>query len=199
MASASCDDPSRESARGPSRVHRGGSSGGARGEEVARRGGAPRWSVQQARSRDDFDSSVIQRPSFRSEAPTSILSPRVAWPRRHAKRVDFRRGEVGDPKWIWELNRCRDLPLLAPRPCLPGTDPTRTPPASGWNNGLSGILRAAVSRGVADSSPASVRSRSPSRMDRASRFSTSVSGACREDPRVALATRAVDRGRSVQR
>ena len=35
------------------------------------------------------------------------------WPDRHAKRVDYRHLAVGDPKWIWELNRCQDLSVLA--------------------------------------------------------------------------------------
>jgi uncharacterized heparinase superfamily protein len=35
------------------------------------------------------------------------------WPNRHAKRIDYRRDDTGDPKWIWELNRCQSLPLLA--------------------------------------------------------------------------------------
>jgi uncharacterized heparinase superfamily protein len=35
------------------------------------------------------------------------------WPSRYAKRIDYRRDDVGDPKWIWELNRCQSLPLLA--------------------------------------------------------------------------------------
>ena len=35
------------------------------------------------------------------------------WPRRHSKLIDYRRRAVGDPKWIWELNRCQDLPVLA--------------------------------------------------------------------------------------
>jgi Heparinase II/III N-terminus len=34
------------------------------------------------------------------------------WPNLHAKRIDYRRDDVGDPKWIWELNRCQSLPLL---------------------------------------------------------------------------------------
>lgn len=36
-----------------------------------------------------------------------------AWPARHGKSVDYRHATVGDPKWIWELNRCQDLSLLA--------------------------------------------------------------------------------------
>lgn len=35
------------------------------------------------------------------------------WPRRHSKLIDYRRRTAGDPKWIWELNRCQDLPVLA--------------------------------------------------------------------------------------
>jgi uncharacterized heparinase superfamily protein len=35
------------------------------------------------------------------------------WPTSHAKRIDYRRGAPGDPKWIWELNRCQDLTVLA--------------------------------------------------------------------------------------
>jgi len=35
------------------------------------------------------------------------------WPDRHAKRMDYRHLPAGDPKWIWELNRCQDLPALA--------------------------------------------------------------------------------------
>ncbi len=35
------------------------------------------------------------------------------WPRRHSKLIDYRRRAVGDPKWIWELNRCQDLSVLA--------------------------------------------------------------------------------------
>ena len=34
------------------------------------------------------------------------------WPHVHGKRLDYRRASA-DPKWIWELNRCQELPLLA--------------------------------------------------------------------------------------
>ena len=34
------------------------------------------------------------------------------WPARHGKRIDYRHIRGGDPKWIWELNRCQQLPLL---------------------------------------------------------------------------------------
>ena len=35
------------------------------------------------------------------------------WPNRRAKRIDYRRTDVGDPKWIWELHRCQDASRLA--------------------------------------------------------------------------------------
>ncbi|MBA3331293.1 MAG: hypothetical protein H0T39_10595, partial [Actinobacteria bacterium] len=35
------------------------------------------------------------------------------WPDRHAKAIDYRHADVGDPKWVWELNRLQHLPLLA--------------------------------------------------------------------------------------
>ena len=34
------------------------------------------------------------------------------WPNRHAKRIDYRSHAPGDPKWIWELNRLQELPVL---------------------------------------------------------------------------------------
>ncbi len=36
-----------------------------------------------------------------------------SWPDRHAKLIDYRRSAPGNPKWIWELNRLQQLPLLA--------------------------------------------------------------------------------------
>ena len=36
-----------------------------------------------------------------------------SWPARHGKRIDYRAADYGDPKWIWELNRLQELPLLA--------------------------------------------------------------------------------------
>lgn len=35
-----------------------------------------------------------------------------AWPESHGKLLDYRHRAVGDPKWIWELNRCQELPVL---------------------------------------------------------------------------------------
>lgn len=34
------------------------------------------------------------------------------WPDAHGKLLDYRRTDGADPKWIWELNRCQELPLL---------------------------------------------------------------------------------------
>ena len=34
------------------------------------------------------------------------------WPEAHGKLLDYRSAGGLDPKWIWELNRCQDLPLL---------------------------------------------------------------------------------------
>jgi hypothetical protein len=34
------------------------------------------------------------------------------WPDRHGKLLDYRNANAGDPKWIWELNRCQAFPLL---------------------------------------------------------------------------------------
>jgi len=33
------------------------------------------------------------------------------WPDLHGKRIDYR-NSPSDPKWIWELNRCQELPVL---------------------------------------------------------------------------------------
>jgi hypothetical protein len=44
------------------------------------------------------------------------------WPPRHGKRIDYRHQATGDPKWIWELNRCQDLPVLAAAWLLTGRD-----------------------------------------------------------------------------
>jgi uncharacterized heparinase superfamily protein len=79
------------------------------------------------------------------------------WPSRHAKRIDYRRDNVGDPKWIWELNRCQSLPLLAAawlvsgdrRYALAAGDRLESwvdahPPGRGiaWSNGFEAGIRA---------------------------------------------------------
>jgi hypothetical protein len=79
------------------------------------------------------------------------------WPDRHGKLLDYRHAPAGDPKWVWELNRCQDLPLLALAWRLSGDNRfaagaadrllawlEHTPPARGiaWSNGLEAALRA---------------------------------------------------------
>jgi hypothetical protein len=44
------------------------------------------------------------------------------WPDRHGKLIDYRAAAYGDPKWIWELNRCQELPLLCLAARLTGDD-----------------------------------------------------------------------------
>lgn len=50
----------------------------------------------------------LERPLCYSRDP---FSGRV-WPDRFAQRIDYRRSNVGDPKWIWELNHCQHIPIL---------------------------------------------------------------------------------------
>jgi hypothetical protein len=79
------------------------------------------------------------------------------WPDGHGKLIDYRSGANGDAKWIWELNRCQELPLLALAWRLSGEDRfaetavTRMlswidacAPARGiaWGNGFEAGLRA---------------------------------------------------------
>ncbi len=79
------------------------------------------------------------------------------WPPQHGKRLDYRGAEFGDPKWIWELNRCQHLPLLAAAWLLVGDDRFAVcarddllgwvrahPPGRGiaWSNGFEAGLRA---------------------------------------------------------
>ena len=79
------------------------------------------------------------------------------WPTTHAKRLDYRNAPYGDPKWIWELNRLQELPLLAAGWLLSG-EPAHLDHAShlagswlddaepgrgvAWSNGYEAGLRA---------------------------------------------------------
>jgi uncharacterized heparinase superfamily protein len=82
---------------------------------------------------------------------------RRRWPNRHAKRIDYRRSEVGDPKWIWELHRCQDLSVLAAAWLADGDDRhgraaterllawiRAHPPGRGmpWSSGFEAAMRA---------------------------------------------------------
>jgi uncharacterized heparinase superfamily protein len=70
----------------------------------------------------DRAAAVLERRARFFGYPEVVLAPEPydtdpftgrRWPNRQAKRIDYRRDDVGDPKWIWELNRCQSLPLLA--------------------------------------------------------------------------------------
>jgi uncharacterized heparinase superfamily protein len=70
----------------------------------------------------DRAAGVLERRARFFGYPEVVLAPEPDdadpftgrhWPNRHAKRIDYRRDHVGDPKWVWELNRCQSLPLLA--------------------------------------------------------------------------------------
>lgn len=82
---------------------------------------------------------------------------RRSWPRQHGKQIDYRLARFGDPKWIWELNRLQELPLLAAASLLTdddryarrGIDLTRrwistSDPGRGiaWSNGFEAGMRA---------------------------------------------------------
>jgi hypothetical protein len=60
-----------------------------------------------------------------------------SWPRKHGKRIDYRRDGPGDPKWIWELNRCQDLPLLVSAMLVSGDQRYARSPPPGSNPGSS--------------------------------------------------------------
>lgn len=78
------------------------------------------------------------------------------WPDRHGKLLDYRTATAGDPKWIWELNRLQELPLLALAWQLTGDERYAGTAASrmsawiasstpgrgiGWSNGFEPALR----------------------------------------------------------
>ena len=81
----------------------------------------------------------------------------VRWPGRHGKQIDYRHIGRGDPKWIWELNRCQQLPLLIQAWLVTGDDSyarsavrqtlqwgEQNPPGRGipWANGYEAGVRA---------------------------------------------------------
>jgi hypothetical protein len=87
----------------------------------------------------------------------------LEWPSVHAKRLNYRRAEFGDPKWIWELNRCQFLPVLVQAWLVTGDNRfaarsteemlnwiTQNPPGRGisWSNGFEAGIRA-ISIGTA--------------------------------------------------
>lgn len=96
---------------------------------------------------------VLERPIDYTRDP--LTGSR--WPNRHGKRIDYRDGTHGDPKWIWELNRLQELPVLV-QASLVGDDPRFLDHAVGlasdwisssepgrsvvWSNGYEAALRA---------------------------------------------------------
>jgi hypothetical protein len=59
--------------------------------------------------------SFLGYPAIQLTRPLSYDTDpfsRDVWPRRHGLLLDYRTATVGDPKWIWELNRLQHLPLL---------------------------------------------------------------------------------------
>jgi hypothetical protein len=44
------------------------------------------------------------------------------WPERHGRLIDYRAAIPGDPKLVWEVERCQELPLLALAWLLTGED-----------------------------------------------------------------------------
>jgi len=78
------------------------------------------------------------------------------WPSSHGKKIDYRNAPA-NPKWVWELNRCQDLPILAAASLVSGEDKYATrasstlrrwisehPPGRGiaWTSGFEAALRA---------------------------------------------------------
>ncbi len=80
-----------------------------------------------------------------------------SWPQRHAKLIDYRHHAPGDPKVIWELNRCQHVPGLIQAWLFSGEDrfaaaavdavlgwTEQQPPGRGiaWSNGFEVAMRA---------------------------------------------------------
>jgi hypothetical protein len=80
----------------------------------------------------------------------------LRWPDRHGKQIDYRHMPGGDAKWIWELNRCQELPVLVQAWLLTGEEryalaardealrwAEQNPPGRGvaWVNGYEAGLR----------------------------------------------------------
>ena len=115
--------------------------------------------VRTSWSRGDSSSSGIRRCASHADTSEHDVDPftKRSWPSSHAKRIDYRRGAPGDPKWIWELNRCQDLPVLAAAWLVSGSsrygEAARErllawieshPPGRGiaWSNGFEAGIRA---------------------------------------------------------
>lgn len=71
--------------------------------------------VEEARRWAGGQVSVLGYPPFELagswDGATDPIGGR-SWPDRQGRLIDFRHGMPGDPKLIWELHRCQELPLL---------------------------------------------------------------------------------------
>jgi len=115
---------------------------------------------------EEADGVLLGRVKFFGYPPVLLEEPidysydphaGVRWPSRHAKRIDYRHLAEADAKWIWELNRLQNLPLLAQAWLLSGDDryadaalnrverwAGQSAPGRGiaWSNGYEAGLRA---------------------------------------------------------
>lgn len=102
-----------------------------------------------------FGYPAVQLPENRVEDVDPFTGR--SWPDRHGKRLDYRHLAVGDPKWIWELNRCQDLSVLTAAWLVTGDErygrtagerllawPRTHPPGRGiaWSSGFEAGIRA---------------------------------------------------------
>src|SRR4051794_21932063 len=71
--------------------------------------------VSQARRFACGDFELLGYPSVRLSRPIDYSHDPFtgeSWPEQHGLRINYRRVSVGDPKWIWELNRLQHVPLV---------------------------------------------------------------------------------------
>ncbi len=76
---------------------------------------AARVVVAEAQRRLDGEVTLLGYPPFELASTwDGVTDPASGqrWPDRHGRLIDFRHDAPGDPKLIWELHRCQELPLL---------------------------------------------------------------------------------------
>lgn len=76
---------------------------------------AARGVVAEAQRRLDGTVTVLGYPPFALPSCWDGSTDPVSggrWPDRHGRLIDFRHRTPGNPKLIWELHRCQELPLL---------------------------------------------------------------------------------------
>jgi hypothetical protein len=71
--------------------------------------------VEEARRRASGEVTLFGYPPFAVavdwDGHTDPLTG-ARWPRKHGRLIDFRYGVDANPKLVWELHRCQELPLL---------------------------------------------------------------------------------------